>query len=209
MSDGTAGSDGHRPGHGPGHGSWPGAGGDDGMQRVDAQGTRERILQAARELVRRPGELKLSAVAQACGIGQGTLYRYFPTREGLLAELYRRDVDHLAAAAGELLARYEPLDALAEWFVRVAAYARAGRDVFAGVEDTAWRDLAAHSFGPIGDAVDLLLDAGRAEGSIRADVEARDVIVLISWLSRLDDDELDARGPRLLSVLVDGLRAHP
>ncbi|MBU2664045.1 TetR/AcrR family transcriptional regulator [Actinoplanes bogorensis] len=176
-------------------------------RRADAQLNRERILRAARELVREPGELKLNAVAKACGIGQGTLYRHFPTREDLLAEVYRHEVDELIAAAPELLARHEPLDALAAWFDRVAAYARIKRDVFAAVEAGTSRDLAAHSLGPIGDAVESLLIAGRAAGTVRPDAEARDVIVLISWLSRLDDTELDARGPRLLSILVDGLRA--
>ncbi|WP_433223867.1 hypothetical protein ACQP00_15900 [Dactylosporangium sp. CS-047395] len=113
----------------------------------------------------------------------------------------------LVAAAPQLLETLPPLDALAAWFDRVAAYARIKRDVFAAVEAATWRDLAAHSLGPIGDAVELLLVAGRAAGTVRPDAQARDVIVLISWLSRLDDAELDARGPRLLSILVDGLRA--
>lgn len=176
-------------------------------RRSDAQANRERILQAARELVREPGELKLNAVAKACGIGQGTLYRHFPTREDLLVEVYRQQVDELVAAAPQLLERLQPVDALAAWFDKVAAYARVKRDVFAAVEAATRRDLAAHSLGPIGDAVELLLTAGRATGSIRPDAQARDVIVLISWLSRLDDTELDARGSRLLSILVDGLRA--
>ncbi|MEU3623495.1 TetR/AcrR family transcriptional regulator [Amycolatopsis coloradensis] len=176
-------------------------------RRADAQRNRERILQAARALVSEPGELKLNAVAKACGIGQGTLYRHFPTREDLLAEVYRRDVEELIAAAPRLLATHKPLDALAAWFDRVAAYARVKRDVFAAVEAGTWRDLAANSLGPIGEAVELLLAAGRSDGSVRADAEARDVIVLINWLSRLDDAELDARGPRLLSILVNGLRA--
>jgi AcrR family transcriptional regulator len=175
-------------------------------RRADARRNRERILQAARDLVREPGELKLNAVAKACGIGQGTLYRHFPTREDLLAEVYRREVDELVAAAPRLLAAHEPLDALAAWFDRVAAYARVKRDVFAAIEAATWRDLAAHSLGPIGEAVERLLAAGRSAGTVRADAEARDVIVLISWLSRLDDAELDARGPRLLSILIDGLR---
>ncbi|RDI60373.1 TetR/AcrR family transcriptional regulator [Nocardia pseudobrasiliensis] len=179
-----------------------------GARRADAQRNRELILQAARDLVHQPGELKLNAVAKACGIGQGTLYRHFPTREDLLAEVYRREVEELVAAAPRLLATHRPLDALAAWFGRVAAYARVKRDVFAAFEAATWRDLAAHSLGPIGQAVELLLAAGRADGSVRADAEARDVIVLISWLSRLDDAELDARGPRLLSILVDGLRAR-
>ncbi|MBO2464919.1 TetR/AcrR family transcriptional regulator [Actinomadura sp. LCR2-06] len=175
-------------------------------RRADAQRNRERILEAARELVREPGELKLNAVAKACGIGQGTLYRHFPTREDLLAEVYRREVEELVAEAPRLLAAHRPLDALAAWFDRVAAYARVKRDVFAAIEAATWRDLAAHSLGPIGEAVELLLAAGRSSGSVRPDAEARDVIVLISWLSRLDDTELDARGPRLLSILVNGLR---
>ncbi|REH46133.1 AcrR family transcriptional regulator [Kutzneria buriramensis] len=179
-----------------------------GTRRADAQRNRERILQTARDLVHQTGELKLNAVAKACGIGQGTLYRHFPTREDLLAEVYRHEVDDLVAAAPQLLATHEPVDALAAWFDRVAAYARVKRDVFAAVEAATWHDLAAHSLGPIGEAVELLLAAGRSAGSIRADAVARDVIVLISWLSRLDDAELDARGPRLLSILVDGLRAH-
>lgn len=179
-----------------------------GARRADAQRNRERILEAARELVHEPGELRLNAVAKACGIGQGTLYRHFPTREDLLTELYRHEVQELVAAAPQLLASREPLDALAAWFDRVAAYARVKRDVFAAVEAATWRDLAAHSLGPIGEAVELLLAAGRDAGAIRLDAEARDVIVLISWLSRLDDAELDERGARLLAILVDGLRTQ-
>ncbi|WLS45525.1 TetR/AcrR family transcriptional regulator [Micromonospora profundi] len=179
-----------------------------GAPRADARRNRERILRAARELVHEPGELRLNAVAKACGIGQGTLYRHFPTREDLLAEVYRREVDDLVAAAPDLLVARPPLEALAAWFDRVAAYARVKRDVFAAVEAATWRDLAAHSLGPIGEAVEVLLAAGRSDGSIRVDAEARDVIVLISWLSRLDDTELDARGPRLLSIIVDGLHVN-
>lgn len=179
-----------------------------GARRADAQRNRERILEAARELVHEPGELRLNAVAKACGIGQGTLYRHFPTREDLLTELYRHEVQELVAAAPQLLAAREPLDALAAWFDRVAAYARVKRDVFAAVEAATWRDLAAHSLGPIGEAVEQLLAAGRTAGTIRPDAEARDVIVLIGWLSRLDDAELDERGARLLGILVDGLRVR-
>ncbi|WP_205717983.1 TetR/AcrR family transcriptional regulator [Actinomadura soli] len=108
-----------------------------GTRRADAQRNRERILQAARDLVHEPGELKLNAVAKACGIGQGTLYRHFPTREDLLAEVYRREVEDLVAAAPRLLETQQPPDALAAWFDRVAAYARVKRDVFAAIESPA------------------------------------------------------------------------
>jgi hypothetical protein len=92
------------------------------------------------------------------------------------------------------------------WFERVAAYARIKRDVFAAVEVGVWRNLSAHSLGPIGDALTLLLDAGKADGTFRPDVDARDVILLIGYLSRLDDAESDARALHLLGIIMDGLR---
>ena len=174
--------------------------------RLDAQRNRDRILAVARELIRGPGDVRLNAVAKASGVGQGTLYRHFPTREALLAAVYERDVDDLVATAPALLATHPPLEALSAWFERVSAYARIKRDVFAALEAGTWRDLADHSLGPIGDAIEMFLDAGRTNGSIRTDIQARDIIILISWLNKLDDDELDARAPVLLTVLVDGLR---
>ncbi len=122
--------------------------------------------------------------------------------------MYHREVRELVAAAPVLLEAHRPLDALAAWLERVAAYARVERDVFTAVEAATWRDLDAHSLGPIGEAVELLPAVGRSAGTVRADAGAHDVIVLSSRLSRLDDAEPDARGPRLLSILLDGLRAH-
>jgi hypothetical protein len=69
-----------------------------------------------------------------------------------------------------------------------------------------WRDLSAHSLGPIGDALTVLLDAGKADGTIRSDVDARDVILLIGCLTRIEEAEWDARARHLLSVVLDGLR---
>ncbi|GAA4834969.1 SbtR family transcriptional regulator [Saccharopolyspora rosea] len=66
--------------------------------------------------------------------------------------------------------------------------------------------VTAHSLGPIGDAVTTLLDAGRADGTIRPDVDARDVILLVGYLSRLDDTEWDTRARHLLDLVLDGLR---
>jgi hypothetical protein len=101
----------------------------------------------------------------------------------------------------------DPLTALHRWFDRVAEYAAVKRGVFAALEVGTGKDLAAHSHGPIGDAVTRLLDAGRAAGTIRPDVDARDVIILIGYLSRLEPAEFDDRARRLLGVILDGLRA--
>ena len=80
--------------------------------------------------------------------------------------------------------------------------------MFAAVEASTRRDLAAGSHGPIGDALTRLLDAGRATGTIRPDVDARDVIILIGYLSRLDASEFAERARHLLGVVLDGLRAR-
>jgi AcrR family transcriptional regulator len=175
-------------------------------RRADATENRARIIEAARSAMAASDEVRLNAIAKQAGVGQGTLYRHFPTREALLAEVYRRDVDELVSAAPALLAAHEPLQALALWFDRVADYARVKRGVFAAVEVSVWQDLSARSHGPIGDALTLLLDAGKADGTIRPDVDARDVIILIGYLSRLDEAEAAARGPHLLTLILDGLR---
>lgn len=178
------------------------------QRRADAVSNRARIVESARAIVATSDELKLSAVAKRAGVGQATLYRHFPTREALLAEVYRSDVEDLVASAATLLSRHPPLDALARWFQRVADYAEVKRDVFAAVEVAMWTDLAAHSQGPIGDALTLLLDAGKSDGSIRPDVDARDVVLLIGYLSRIDEAEADRRGRHLLTIVLDGLRTR-
>ena len=175
-------------------------------RRADAIENRTRIIQAARTVIASSDELKLNAIARQAGVGQGTLYRHFPTREDLLAEVYRHDVDELVAAAPALLDQHEPLDALARWFDRVADYAQVKRGVLAAVEAAVWKNLSAHSLGPIGDALTMLLDAGKADGSIRHDVDARDVILLIGYLSRVDDAEPDTRARHPLNIILDGLR---
>jgi AcrR family transcriptional regulator len=175
-------------------------------RRADATENRARIIEAARTELTDDPDFRLNAVAQRAGVGQGTLYRHFPTRADLLAEVYRADVDELVAAAGTLLEQHAPVAALGAWFDRVAEYARVKRGVYAALEVATWEDLSAHSLGPIGDAITLLLDAGKAAGEIRADVDARDVVILIGYLSRLDAPEFDTRARHLLSIVLDGLR---
>jgi AcrR family transcriptional regulator len=175
-------------------------------RRADATENRSRIIEAAQALITRQDELRLNEVAKRAGVGQGTLYRHFPTREDLLAEVYRHDVDELVAAAPTLLAEHEPFEALALWFRRVADYARVKRGVFSAVTSGVQRDLSGHSLGPIGDALQTLLAAGKADGTIRSDVDVRDVILLIGFLSHIDEAEADERAHHVLELILDGLR---
>ncbi len=176
--------------------------------RSDAADNRARILKVARELLTSTSELPMNAVAKAAGVGQGTLYRNFPTREVLLAEVYRADVDQLVASAATLLAEHDALTALRRWLDGVAEYARVKRGVLAALEPTSGHELAESQVGSIGGAIGLLLAAGKEQGSVRPDVDVQDVLVLLGFLSRLGEEEAAARAHHLLDVIVHGLRAR-
>ncbi|MEH0433626.1 TetR/AcrR family transcriptional regulator [Streptomyces stelliscabiei] len=177
-------------------------------RRRDATQNRTRILQAARAALAESDHVRLSEIAKRAGVGQGTLYRHFPNREALLAEVYRRDVDELVAAASDLLAEHQPLEALRHWLDRVIDYAEIKRGVLAALEAAAWQDVVAHSHNPIEGALAHLLDAGKGAGSIRADVDAHGVLLLMAYLGRLDRDEWDSRARSLMNVILDGLARH-
>lgn len=176
-------------------------------RRSDAAQNRARIIATARERIVASSDVKMNEIAKAAGVGQGTLYRHFPTREALLAEVYRDDVEALVAAAPQLLDSHPPLEAMARWFSRVAEYARVKRGVFAAATQSVRDELVGHSAQPIDAAVTALLEAGKAAGEIRPEAEARDVVLLIGFLTRLEDEEWDVRAHRILGMVLDGLRA--
>ena len=175
-------------------------------RRADAAENRDRILAAARAELAGNADVRLNAIAQRAGVGQGTLYRHFPTREDLLAEVYRADVDELVAAATALLARFEPIDALRRWFDRVADYARVKRVCFAALEAATRQNLADHSHGPIGD-----YDPAARRGQGRQGHSARcrrprcHPAHRLS-VTRLDPEEFDTRARHLLRIVLDGIR---
>ncbi|MEA5367514.1 TetR/AcrR family transcriptional regulator [Amycolatopsis sp., V23-08] len=179
-------------------------------RRSDAVANRDRIVEAARaELSESNGaaaDLKLHRVAKAADVGQGTLYRHFPTREHLLAEVYRFELTQLVDAVAPLLAEHPPLEALTGWLARLVEYARVKRGVMAAIEASAWQDLYADHHHRLDQALELLLDRGKAAGEIRAEVDAADVILLLGALSRVPEAEWDTRVPKIVTVIVDGLR---
>lgn len=175
-------------------------------RRSDSLANRARLVAAARAIVTSDAELNLHAVARQAGVGQGTLYRNFPTREDLLAEVYRREVDELVEAAARLLIVYEPGEALAQWLDCVLQYATVKRGVLAAVEASLWQDLTSRSLGPIGGALTTLLDEGKDAGVIRVDADAEDVILLLGALTRMDSADYERRAPHVLAIITDGLR---
>lgn len=175
-------------------------------QRADARRNRARLLDAARAALAGSGPVSLHAIARAAGVGQGTLYRHFPSREALLLAVYREDTQDLAEAADELLATHPPVEALARWLQRLADYGRVKHGLAAALEAATRAQVAEEHLGPVTAAITRLLRAGRATGDIRTDVDAETLLLLAGFLWRTDVPA--ARVPRLLGVLLDGLRTR-
>ncbi len=150
----------------------------------------------------------MHSVAQAAGVGQGTLYRHFPTREELVLAVYRTDVQRLLAAAPALAARHPPREALCRWLDELAAYGRVKRGVSRLVLAAATRDAIAQQWRPLVlDAVQSLLDAGARAGQLRSDLNAEDLWPLLGFLWQ---EPLPAeRAERLITVVLDGLATPP
>ncbi|WP_299569697.1 TetR/AcrR family transcriptional regulator [uncultured Williamsia sp.] len=174
--------------------------------RSDAERNRTQILDAARALLVDDGELSLSKVARAAGVGQGTLYRHFADREALIGAVYTAEIDDLALLAHQMASGDDAVAGLRSWLARLADYAIVKRGVMTAVSTSTWTDVSAGTRGRLGVAVTELLDAGQDAGAFREDVDARDVILMTWFLTQVTRDEWDQRVPRLLDVLVDGLR---
>jgi AcrR family transcriptional regulator len=178
--------------------------------RGDARRNRERLLAAATDAFRDADEqVSLEAVAKRAGVGIGTLYRHFPTRENLVEAVYMSELDRLLASGAELLAAEPPDLALRAWMDRFADWTAGKqgmmetlRAMFAGgliVRSSMQERLAA----TIAD----FLAAGAAAGSLRGDVEAADVLrsligLIVVGGASPDGSSLD----RTLDLLLDGLR---
>ena len=179
--------------------------------RADAARNRARLLDAARAAFSAAEDVdavSLHGIARAAGVGQGTLYRHFPTREGLLLAVYELDVRRLVDSAPELLAAHPPREALRRWLAELAAYGQVKRSLAEVAQAATGAALADRWRLPVLDAIERLLEAGRASGEIRAGVTASDVLALCAflWASPPAEDR-PSRTERLLGVVLDGLAA--
>ena len=178
--------------------------------RKDAQRNREKLLAAAVELFAERGtDGSLEEVAKRAGVGIGTLYRHFPTRDALVEAAYRNEVAQLRAAADELLAELPPDRALEAWVRRFVEYGTAKRGMRDALQSIAGAgsDLFADTRGQVTEAVAVLLRAGAEAGTLRSDVEAEDVLRAMGaiWLVA-DGDDWAEDAHRVLRLVMDGLR---
>ena len=178
--------------------------------RADAQRNHDRLLDTAVRAFSRDGpDVTLDAIAKDAGVGIGTLYRRFPTREALVEAAYRNELARLCDAVADLLQSLPPDEATRAWMDRFVDYMTTKR----GMAD-ALRAVIASGGNPYAQsrdrltvAITTLLQAGAAAGTVRPDIEPGDVLVSLSGVSLAAGEPAQRdQARRLLDLLMDGLR---
>ncbi|MFD7568122.1 TetR/AcrR family transcriptional regulator [Streptomyces tendae] len=183
--------------------------------RADAARNRDQLLEVATRVLASPGaETSLRAIAREAGVGIGTLYRHFPTRESLVEAVYRDQVVRLTKGAQDLLAGETPAVAMRRWMDLFGNWIATKN----GMLDTLPALIESGAVGhartrdELLNAISTILDAGRAAGDLRPDVTAEETAAgLIGIFTVAHQSGQTIRADRLLDIFLDGLRPqrHP
>jgi AcrR family transcriptional regulator len=178
--------------------------------RADSIRNRELLLETATEVFSAGGpQASLEAVARRAGVGIGTLYRHFSTREALFEAVYRHEVDHLGDLAEQLARDGGPTEALRTWLHANVRLVATKKGMIEALQPAAHgsSELKAYSFERLTTAIGLLLDQAIAAGEIRADISAEDLLrTLVGIFYSQGAGEWQPTALRLVDVFVDGLR---
>jgi AcrR family transcriptional regulator len=182
-------------------------------QRADARRNRELLLAVASDAFTESGvDASLEEIARRAGVGIGTLYRHFPSRDALLEAVFRRNVDQLAGGADELLATVPPEQALDAWMQRFVGYVASKKGLAMHLKTVVSADssLFAYSHERINTTIRRLLEAAVAAGAIRADVDSADLLRALSGVCLMADEPgWQDQACRISGLLMDGLRYRP
>jgi AcrR family transcriptional regulator len=179
--------------------------------RTDAQRNRERILEVAKQAFTRSGaNTSLDDIAKDAGVGPGTLYRHFPTREELLKAVYRTELEKLAAAEQKLAETMPPVEALRAWLM-LFVDAVAAKQIIAPALNTLLGDhkkMFEDSYAQMHEAIRRLVKRAVKSGDIRKDLDPMDLLralVGVSNVASTPDWQQSAR--RLVDILIAGSQA--
>jgi AcrR family transcriptional regulator len=178
-------------------------------QRADALRNRDRLLESARTVFSDGGpEASLEAVARKTGVGIGTLYRHFPTREALFEAVYRREVEQLADLAERLKKETRPTEALRQWMRSVVRFVATKKGMSAALALAIAKDsdLVSYSSDRLTRAIGSLLEQAIAAGEIRGDISSEDLLrAIIGMCYTHDQHGWQKNVLRLVDIFVDGL----
>lgn len=176
--------------------------------RSDALENRARLLEVtARVFAERGLDTAPAAIAKEAGVGVGTLYRHFPTREALIDAAYRHQLTRVCERAADLVARHPAAEATRLWMAHFLDYATAksGMSTALNAAIASGLDPFADSHALLVDAVATLLEAGARDGSLRTDVTSDDVLLLMGGIAYSVQHGTKEQAGRLVDLLMDAL----
>jgi len=178
--------------------------------RVDAERNRDRILEVAKDAFTKFGaEASLDDIAKQAGVGAGTLYRHFPSREALIEAVYRTEVAKLAAAERDFAATMPPIAALRAWMMLFVDYI-AAKKIIAPVLNTLLAEASKvfeSSHAQIWDAIRSLVKRAIKSGDIRKDLDPIDLLRALIGVSNVaTGPDWQQSAKRLVDILITGSR---
>jgi AcrR family transcriptional regulator len=178
--------------------------------RADAQRNRERILDMAKRAFTRDGaNASLDDIAKEAGVGPGTLYRHFPTRDALLEAVYRTEVEKLAAAERKFAETMSPIEALRTWMLLFVDYI-ATKKIIAPALNTLVggpSKIFEASHDQIWQAIRALVNRAIKKGEIRRDLDPIDLLrALIGVANVATSPDWQQSAKRLVDILIAGSR---
>jgi AcrR family transcriptional regulator len=178
--------------------------------RADAERNRDRILEVAKDAFTRFGaEASLDDIAKQAGVGAGTLYRHFPTREALIEAVYRTEVEKLAAAERNFAEKMAPVEALRAWMMLFVDYI-AAKKIIAPVLNTLLGGASKvfeSSHAQIWEAIRSLVKRAINSGDIRKDLDPLDLLRALIGVSNVaSSPDWQQSAKRLVDILITGSR---
>ena len=178
-------------------------------RRADARRNVDALLEAAKTVFATSGvDAPAKEITDLAGVGVGTLYRHFPQRADLVKAVVESGIDAVADAGPALLAAHEPVEALTRWVRRFTELLATKRGLASALHsgDPAFAGLPGYFLQRLGPALAALLDAAVADGTVRGDVSAEDLLHAITQLSQPVPGRTLEHNQRIVAVLLDGLR---
>ena len=180
--------------------------------RADAERNRVRLLETAKAAFAEKGSgASLDEIARTAGVGAGTLYRHFPTRDALIEAVYRNEVEQLVAAANRLAETHPPLGALREWLLLFVDYMATKHGMNEALNSIVGgtSDLYSATTAQVKQAIAGLTDGAVASGDIRLDFEPLDLLRALSGVANMSSGPAGKEAAkRMVDILIAGVRTQ-
>ena len=189
----------------------PDAGAAPRRRRADARRNVDALIEAARTVFATSGvDAPAKEITDLAGVGVGTLYRHFPQRSDLVKAVVESGIDAVADAGPALSAANEPLEALTEWIHRFTELLATKRGLASALHsgDPAFSELPRYFLQRLGPSLAALLEAAVADGTVRGDISAEDLLHAITQLSQPVPGQGPEHNQRIVAVLLAGLRSN-